>query len=171
MHEEEFSKLIKKDVCQVFLFKSRMSFPLTFATHSWIVTNNKGNISRWEIWGYKNRCKTSWYYLHLNLYEPWVGVKKFIGKNANPSAPRFKGELVSSIEGDRGSLAEKIVSFMTKNSINYPLRNRFNLFFGPNCNTFTQWIIDNFPESGFKLPITAYGKGYAKRITKNSAFH
>ena len=156
MDQKEFRKLIKKDLYQVFLFESPIPRPFSFIVHSWIVTNNKGKINRWEVWEFKKQCKTSWGYVHLNLLKPWIGMNKgYLGKGL-----RFKSRLLGKIEGEKGSVAGKMIKFIEKNAKNYKYSQEYEYVPGPNSNTFIQWIIDKFPKSKFKLGKNALGKGY-----------
>ena len=41
MNEQEFLKLVKNDMYQVFLFSSPVPIPFFFARHCWFVINNK----------------------------------------------------------------------------------------------------------------------------------
>ncbi len=155
-NENEFTPLIKKDRFQVFLFVSCLPIPFVFAVHSWIVTSSKGNIKRWEVWQNKNRNKTSWDYVHLNLLAPSTGMNKYPFLRF----PRNKSEIIGYIEGEKGSTAEKIIRFLDKKAKNYALKSRYHFFPGPNSNTFTEWTIKKFPKTGWKLPWTAIGKSY-----------
>jgi len=49
VEEEKFKKLIKRDLYQVFLFSSPVTFPMNFASHPWFIVNLKGKINRWEV--------------------------------------------------------------------------------------------------------------------------
>lgn len=156
MNEQKFNKLIKKDRYQVFLFSSPIPRPLSFIVHTWIVTVNKGNINRWEVWEFPNCCKTSWGHVHLNLFKPWIGIRK----NPFGEKLRFESLLLGMIEGKKGSIAEKMVNFITKNCKNYPFTNNYKYILGPNSNSFIKWILNKFPETNLKLPWNAFGKGY-----------
>jgi len=41
-----------------------------------------------------------------------------------------------------------------------PFRNEYKIYPGPNSNTFIQWVLNHFPNSGLKLPRNAFGKNY-----------
>ncbi len=162
MTEKEFNDLIRKSSgdYQVFFFASKMSFPFSMFLHTWIVVVDHGEIGRYDVWGWKKRCEPSWGYVHLNLYKPWIGVRKFPSKNSDPDVARFPGFVLKQIEGDMGSLAEKIIYFVKNRSQFYPYQNSYKYFPGPNSNTFTQWVIVEFPELDFKLPWGAVGKNF-----------
>ena len=155
MEKKDFFGLIKKDQYQIFIFSSPVPLPFSIAAHSWIVINIKGNLKRWEILFWPNQCKTSWEHLHLNVKLPWEGweVLPFLKLN-------FSSKLIGKIEGKKGSLAEKMTSWIDKNAKIYPYSVKYHAFPGPNSNTFIQWILNKFPESGLKLQWNAFGKGY-----------
>ncbi len=44
---------------------------------------------------------------------------------------------------------------------NYPYCGHYS-YIGPNSNTYVQWVLDAFPESGLKLPWNAFGKGFKR---------
>lgn len=164
MLKAEFDDLIARshEDYRVFVFASRMPFPFSAFLHTWIVIVDHGKVSRYDVWGWQKRCETSWGHLHLNLYEPWVGVRKFPSKRSDPAAVRSKGFVLNSIDGNVGSVAHKIVEFVKTQVHSYPYINSYRYFPGPNSNTFTQWVLDQFPDLGFKLPWTAVGKDFLK---------
>jgi len=156
MNEVEFKRLVKKDKYQVFLFSSPIPIPLNFIVHTWFVLNKKGKLSRWEVWEHKNKCKTSWGHVHLNLHKPEIGIRMLPFSNFKPYGPRFNSKLIGKIEGKN---AKKMIDFIEKNSKDSVFVNNYN-YFGPNSNTYTQWIIDKFEKSKLKLPLSALGKNY-----------
>lgn len=171
MDEKEFKKLIKKDRYQVFLFRTPLSQPLTWSKHCYFVVNDKGKIKRYEVIYWINK-KTK-RYLYVNYLPSWIGFEKswkgYLGligiRHPVKLKDRFRSDLVLFIEGSRDSVAEKMIRFIEKTPKTYPFTKKYLFFPGPNSNTFIQWIINRFPESGFKLPWNAFGKGYAKRIS------
>lgn len=159
MNEDEFKKLVKKDRYQVFLFISRIPFPWFFAVHSWFIISNKGKVSRWESGMFRGKAQKSWGNVHFNMYNG----NPLTGMNINPfkSGPRYKSKLIDFIEGKENSVAYKMIKFLEKDARNYPYKKEYKLR-GPNSNTFTQWVLNNFKESKFKLPGNAFGKQYSK---------
>ncbi|HAE36926.1 MAG: hypothetical protein UR85_C0002G0025 [Candidatus Nomurabacteria bacterium GW2011_GWF2_35_66] len=151
--ENNYQNLIDLNKYQVFLFKSRVTFPFIFAIHPWFVLNKKGELSRWEvihIKGYK--AEEKWGHLYKNLFPLFQGLGFFIFSKK----PTFKIKLIGSVEGD---LASKMISFIENSPENYKHKYIYH-FRGPNSNTFATWIINNFPDSGMKLPWNAFGKNY-----------
>ena len=155
MEEKEFRKLVKKNLYQVFLFSCPAPIPTNFALHYWFVVNNKGKLSRWDLLVKPSQVKTSWRYLHKTNKDFSLGLNKYHFK----LYPRSKSKFHRLISGKKGSLAEKIVKFIEKSPKNYPYCEKYHLL-GPNSNTYIQWIINKFPESGFKLGWRAFGKNY-----------
>lgn len=154
--EKAFKKLLKKNMYQVFLFESKLYYPLRFAVHTWFVINEKGKIKRWEILENHNSVKKSLGYMHLNIAKPTLGVERHKHKDY----PRNKSYLIGYLEGKRGSTAQRIATFLDEKASKYPLRFVYHYFPGPNSNTFPQWVIDKFPESDLKMPFNAFGKRY-----------
>lgn len=156
MDRKNFNGLIDKEGYQFFLFSSPVSIPINFAIHSWVVTNKKGKINRWEVWNLPNQCETSWGYVHLNLWGPSEGMRTYpYGKKL------FESKLIDKIDGGENSIAYRIINFIDKNAQKYPFFNQYNLL-GPNSNSFVQWILNKFPEANLNLPWNAFGKNYSR---------
>lgn len=154
-NQKNYSVLVDNNKYQVFLFKSPIFFPLIFAIHPWFVLNNKGEISRWEIgFSFSNTySKTGCGYIYKNWKPSFQGIGFFpfaVGKFFNRSS------LVGKIEGEE---AKKVIDFIYNSPSTYTHCNEYYLW-GPNSNTYVQWVINNFPESGLKLSNNAYGKDY-----------
>ena len=156
--------LIKKDRYQVFLIASPANFPFVFATHPWFVINQKGKISRFGI-ASSNRVRAPnifgtienqghWEHLYKNFLPPWQGIRIFF------FSWKFlwKGRLLASIEGDEGSVAQKMADFIEHSPEKYPYKDYYSLL-GPNSNTYVQWVLNHFPQISMRLPWNAFGKG------------
>lgn len=162
-NDKQFLSLLKNDQFQVLLFTSPAVLPFSFATHPWLVVNRKGHISRFGIAIKKNvstehifgviNNQESWGHIHKNKFPPFHGIwiSPFSKKHF------WKPKLVGSIEGGENSLAEKMATFIENSGDTYPFKERYSLF-GPNSNTYVQWILNHFPESGMHLPWNAFGK-------------
>lgn len=140
---------------QVFLLYSPLPFPMRFSSHSWIVTNNHGKLDRWEVWQRASACDTSWGHVHQNLFEPFTALHKNFFR-------REKGRYFAHLAGvwENNKEVDALIKFMHEWAGQYPLANRYIYYPGPNSNTFVQWIIDHFPDSGFTLPFSAFGKNF-----------
>ena len=71
----DYNKLIKKDKYQVFIFTCPANAPFHFARHPWIVINEKGKLTRYEVRHLKNKDNT---HLYLDLFPHFQGIEKFI---------------------------------------------------------------------------------------------
>lgn len=152
----ETQKNNSKPKYKVSLYYSRAHMPFGFASHGWFVTENDGITSRWDILFRKHASIESWGHLHKNYLPSTVGIEII------PYWTRFlwRGHFIGTIAGDDNSLAQRMVEFINDSYKNYPYRDRYSVF-GPNSNTYPQWILNHFPEFGFKLPRNSFGKEYS----------
>jgi hypothetical protein len=154
----EFEKLVKPDRYQVFLFTCPATMPFAFATHPWFVVNRKGTISRWEIFWRPQDWIFRWGHLHKDFYSPTQGIEMFFFSDKHFWK---RSEIVGAIEGTEGSLAQKMADRIEASPDAYPFCNRYAIS-GPNSNTYIQWALNQFPESGMCLPWNAIGKNFGK---------
>ena len=147
MKRKDFEKLLDKNKYQIFLFIQRFGF----AAHSWFVINKKGKTYRIGVWHIKSKGS----YIH-KLRKDLISPLKVFPVNLFPIKIIH---LEGTLEGER---AKKMISFIGKNYKNYKFKRRYLLLPGPNCNTFAQSIINEFPTAGFKLPWNSFGKNYCK---------
>lgn len=157
MKDSDFAELIKPDRYQVFLFTCPPSLPLSFARHPWFVVNQKGKISRWGIRARLDTygVATAWGHLCLDALPPTKGLRVFYSSDKYWWGARLHG----FVEGGEGSLAQKMAETIELSSKNYPYCHRY-AYVGPNSNTYVQWVINQFPESGFTLPWNSFGKNF-----------
>lgn len=160
MKGNDLDTVLQKDAYQVFLFTCPATLPFSFATHPWFVVNRKGTVSRYGVsWrAVKNEESSRGTYrghLHLDSRSPEEGIGIF------PFVERYvwHGRILNSIEGDDGSLAQRMADFIEQSFTTYPYAERYSLF-GPNSNTYVAWVLDRFPESGMRLPWNALGKNF-----------
>lgn len=156
--------LIQKDTYQVFLMGCPATMPLSFAMHPWFVVNKKGTVSRFGVGRYnteesgkffgEHSCEECSGRLHKNAKPPFEGLEIF------PSMHQYhwKGVIIGMVEGGVGSVAERMAEYIEHSISSYPHRDHYSLF-GPNSNTYVQWVLNNFPESNIQLPWNAFGKG------------
>lgn len=159
------NSLVRPDRYQVFLMTSPASLPLSFARHPWFVINKKGMLSRWGV-GWRPQqygAEKQWGHVAENILPPFVGLRIFYLSN------RFlwKGSVASIVEGDEASLAAHMAAFIEQSPQTYPYRDAYS-FFGPNSNTYVQWVLDAFPESGMRLPWNSFGKRYSSKVAFQS---
>lgn len=161
MKPEELKKLINPNLYQVFLLSSYCRFPVTVAaTHNWFVVNKKGDVDRWEVLIEKNMpAEKSWDHLHLNAKGPFesLGFFETDGKSF------WKAHLLGTLEGEEGSVAQKMVEFIENSPTSYPYNHAYFLT-GHNSNTYIQWVLDHFPQFQGKLSWNAFGKGYKVKV-------
>jgi len=155
---QEFTSLIKKDKFQFFVFSSPCSLPLSFALHSWIVTNDHGEVHRYEVWSYKSRFNNESGHISIDFYPATTGLTLLPGPDSNISSTIFGSTIIGYVEGGEGSLAHRMADFVESRHKEYPNKFKYHYFPGPNSNTFVQWILNNFPECKIKLPWNAFGK-------------
>ena len=125
----------------VSLYKCPAIIPFNFAVHTWFVVVTPEYTSRWEIIYFQNKNNHSKGHLYRDGYQPYQGIGRFPFTDKYP----WKAELVASVKGDKGSLAESMVKFIEASPSHYPYCYNYSLL-GPNSNTYTQWVINNFLE-------------------------
>lgn len=159
--QEDFEKLIKPDRHQVFLLSCPPSMPLSFARHPWFVINKKGVVSRWEVIASPGmyQLKSDSGHLCTDVLPPWRGLR--ILRSVREWGYIWPSVLHGVVEGEEGSLAERMAEFIENSPQNYPYCGHYS-YIGPNSNTYVQWVLDAFPESGLKLPWNAFGKGFKR---------
>jgi hypothetical protein len=157
--------LIDKDKYQVFLLVCPATLPFSFAVHPWFALNRKGIISWYGIGWRKARtgdevfwehsCKECRGHLHVDTKHIGEGIAMF----PFVSWPLWPGRVLGFIEGGEGSLASEMLECVEQSIVAYPYTQTYRLR-GPNSNTYVQWVLDQFPESGLRLPWNAFGKNY-----------
>jgi hypothetical protein len=161
MNAEEFEKMLKPDRYQVLLLSCPANMPFFFAIHPWFVLNKKGEVSRfgnggqrYEVYFEKAKGKESWGHVHKNWLPPFQGIEVF------PYSDRWHwgSRLIGSIEGE---VAQRMIETIELSGETYPYANSYSLL-GPNSNTYVQWVLKQFPESGLSLPWNAFGKDYTE---------
>lgn len=112
-----------------------------FATHSWIVLKEAGG--RYERWD-----KVGW------------GLP--VRRNAYPPDGRWYSNDPRVIWEARGERAAALIPRMRAAIAEYAYRDRgdYNVWPGPNSNTFVAWVLAAVPEAGVSLPPTAIGKDF-----------
>lgn len=154
--QKDFSKMLKTGVYQVFLFSCPAVFPLSiFFNHSWFVCSKNFKVSKWEVrFEINKKNQKSGRHLHFNTSSP------FIGTSIIPYVRNFflwRPRLVKYVEGGSSSLAGKMYDFIENSGNNYKYRDEYWAI-GPNCNTYAQWVLDEFPEFDVKLSGRFIGK-------------
>jgi len=60
----------------------------------------------------------------------------------------------------RGDGVDELIDAVDRAARNYPWKNTYKAFPGPNSNTFTAWVAKQVPELKLDLPLSAIGRGY-----------
>ena len=116
-----------------------------FAVHSWISIKEK-NASQYTnyhvtAWGARRDGDSVW--INQDLPD-----RRWFGADA---------DMIVSLKGEK---AEAAILKIKKAVENYPYRNTYRIFPGPNSNTFISYILRQTPEIGVELPPTAIGKDW-----------
>ena len=146
---EKFEELINKDEYQVFVFCCPAYFPFNYFRHPWFVLNKKGEISRWEVHQKFNKLNSC--HLYINNQKPFVGIRKSFFLNRY-----WESSFLGNINGDT---AKKAIELIQCSVINYPFCKKYS-YFGPNSNTYLQWILNKFPDFKIKLSKRFIGKDF-----------
>lgn len=143
------------DKCQVFLLICPVKIPLSIAVHPWLVVNRQGLVSRWEILSRNVDHELRWGQLYRDFFPPFQGLEIL------PYSRYFwPARLLGEIEGQP---AERMAEWIESSPVRYPFCDEYALW-GPNSNTFVQWILNEFPEFPARLPWNSFGRGYLIRV-------
>ncbi|MBV9463214.1 MAG: DUF3750 domain-containing protein [Verrucomicrobiae bacterium] len=115
------------DPVRVELLRATLPPPIGWiAVHHWfVVCDDSGRTSRWEVWQNKNAGGTSWAHVHRDLKAPYSGV----GGGKAVRVKRWEGKK-----------AERLAAALA-DSESYPHRHRYRPWPGPNSNTYVRWIL------------------------------
>jgi len=118
-----------------------------FAVHTWIVTKRRGAeaYTRHEVIGWQLRWSDS-----ALRSSRW---------SANYAADWY-GKQATLLVDHRGAGVEKMIDRIDLAISDYPYRDQYRLWPGPNSNTFTAYLGLAVPELQLDLPSTAVGKDY-----------
>lgn len=149
------------------IYSSRLFFPLWFVVHTHIVVEHNSVASRFEVLGRTPLAKPAKVvqgYLYRNVLPPEIGLYILYATSATSGiGPRWKTQKCGTVVGGENSVAHKMHKFFEEGTVKrYPYINTYNMTKGPNSNTFTQWVVDQFPDARLKLPMSAWGKNYKK---------
>ncbi|MGB2063832.1 MAG: DUF3750 domain-containing protein [Marinomonas gallaica] len=118
-----------------------------FAVHTWIATKEAG-ASEYKVhevvgWRVKRGQPALYSYMTTTPDRYWFGAKP---------------EKILSIKGDK---AAELIPKIDQAVQDYPWKNDYTVFPGPNSNTFPAWVGLQVPELKLDLPFSAIGSGYA----------
>lgn len=154
--------LIDYNKCQILVCSSPANIMVGFARHTWFLINRKGKINRWEVLHFKKTRGFSDGYIHKDHFDCFEGIELW----PHYSRYHWKGTVLGIITGDEQSLAATMANFIENSFETYPAKETYSLL-GPNSNTYTQWVLDHFPETNIHLPWNAIGKRYALKKPSN----
>lgn len=116
-----------------------------FAIHTWIAVKpaNASAYTVLDVTGWRGRNGGSVVRIRQDVPDRyWYGNK-----------PRLIAEY-------KGEGVDKLIEDIINAANNYPWKNTYKGFPGPNSNTFTAWIGREVPQLNLELPFSAIGKGY-----------
>lgn len=147
------------------IYSSRLFFPVWFVVHTYIVIERNGVPDRYDVLGRTPLAKPEKVvqgHLYKNVLLPETGLYIICATSANSGiGPRWKTKKCGAVKGGVNSMAHRMYDFFEHDSVKkYPYMEIYKMISGPNSNTFTQWVVDQFPEAGLELPFTAWGKRY-----------
>jgi hypothetical protein len=116
-----------------------------FAIHTWIAAKRTGKqyYNVYDVVGWRG-----------HRGQPVMRVSRDI-----PDRYWF-GEKPEILAEHRGEGVDKLIEAVERAASNYPWKNEYKVFPGPNSNTFTAWVGKQVPELDLDLPFTAIGSGY-----------
>jgi len=145
----------------VTLYATPMSFPLNFTIHSWVEISDSCNSDRYDLWAYPGlkTASASKGHIYKNIFPNHLGTTFSPIADVNDLNSRQTGKIIDSISGEKRSVAHKLYEEISKKAFEYPAYKKYNMFLGPSCNTYTQWLLQLVPEAGLSLPWYAWGRG------------
>jgi hypothetical protein len=116
-----------------------------FAIHTWIAAKRTGETSYtvYDVVGWRSRHGQPVLRIMRDLPDRyWYGEK-----------PQILSE-------HRGAGVDELIDAVDKAARDYPWKTTYNVFPGPNSNTFTAWVAKQVPQLDLNLPFSAIGSGY-----------
>ena len=116
-----------------------------FAIHTWIAAKHSDDSSYtvYEVIGWRG---------HHGL--PVLRIAKDF-----PDRYWF-GEKPQLLVGHQGAGIDELITAVEQAAQDYPWKNSYKVFPGPNSNSFTAWVAKQVPELELRLPFSAIGSGY-----------
>jgi len=135
---------IKESIVQIYAARA-FNWRGMFGLHTWLVIKqkNENKYSVYQIIGWKLLQGLEVIDVRYDIPDRmWFGNKPWI--------------LYQAI----GEEADLLIPQINKLIKQYPFKNKYSLWPGPNSNTFIAYIIRNIPSIKIRLPVTAIGKDY-----------
>jgi len=124
-----------------------------------------------KAWGWRG-----WFAVHTWIATKAAGAPEYtvyevIGWRANRGMPVLRiardlpdrlwfGEQPELLIEHRGEQADRLIAEIDQAARDYPWKEEYKVFPGPNSNTFTAWVAQQVPELNLRLPFRAIGSGY-----------
>lgn len=145
----------------VSLYATPMSFPLHFTVHTWIEISDGETTDRYDLWGYPGLPTKSPHhgYVYHNLLPDHLGTTVSPFAKAASLKGRQAGRRIQHVSGPANSPAHQAYRTIKEHAFVYPAAHTYNMIWGPNCNTYTQWLLDQTQHPELILPWNAWGKG------------
>lgn len=152
MNKKEFESIIKKSPYHIFIFSTKLNFPINFAVHTYIVIVTPHYTNRREIhWKPFKDAKYKEWHLHLNYQKPWEWRHHYF----RSKKWRFPTKLLFHLWWDQK--VEKIITKIENQIHQYPYKNHYH-FLWINSNSFIWRLIHQNPELKCVLPWNAFGR-------------
>ncbi len=117
-----------------------------FAIHTWIAVKRTGETAYtiYDVVGWRGYGGRSVMRIYKDLPDRhWYGA-----------APRL-------LRAHQGEGVDRLIAAVDRAARDYPWKNEYKAFPGPNSNTFVAWVAHRVPELDLDLPFAAIGSGYA----------
>lgn len=116
-----------------------------FAVHNWIATKEK-NAVNYNVY-------------HVLGWNKYRNLPVVVSDTQQPDRAWY-GYTPVVVKDIRGEKAEKLIPFIDKAIADYPYKFKYNVWPGPNSNTFIAYIGRRVPELELDLPSSSIGKDY-----------
>lgn len=138
-----------------------MSFPLNFTIHSWVKISHNLHTERYDLWAYPGLQSANAHkgYVYKDIFPDHLGTTFWPLARTTKLTNRQTGRCIDSVAGEYGSVAHALYTVIAEKAFAYPYYDRYNMLFGPSCNTYTEWLLQLVPEAGLSLPWYAWGRG------------
>jgi hypothetical protein len=120
-----------------------------FAIHCWVAAKRSGEAvyTVYDVVGWRNYHG-----------QPVVAAKQDIPDRY------WYGSKPILLKEHRGSGVDKLIDDIEQAVEDYPWKDDYHAFPGPNSNTFVAWIAKRVPELELELPFSAIGSGYINQF-------
>ncbi|QPG05253.1 DUF3750 domain-containing protein [Salinimonas marina] len=120
-----------------------------FAVHTWVAVKpqNASEYTVYEVVGWR-------------IEEGLPALKQYQTSTPDRYWYGARPERILSLEGDKASA---LIADIEQAADSYPWADQYQVFPGPNSNTFPAWLAKQIPELGLELPFRAIGSGYADK--------